>query len=520
TLGPAPADGEDDRGERDMDPDARALWDATLAAPGGPLAGMRLIAARAEPGRIAYRVQAADDELISLPHARIARSLGIRDRELVVCQHDGLADGMVSVYEEHPLLTVREATVADLTMDDQGRIALGVQHDGRPARIHLYKPALGATTDLFVGAPGAGKSVALNTLLIAERISGVVSLVADAQDGMSLPECDGRVAHFGKGIAATGATLAAAYAVAKYRQQVSSANGWGSFALNSPWPLVNLTLDELNLILSAEAEVSKDFKQWVIALIAAFQSTGRKMGVGIRFAAQSIHLADLGDKAKLRANAKTGSVWMGRTTSSTTQGMATDGVLPPHVELVPIPERFGGGTDVDAAYAGCEEAQGPTTAGMANLIQGGTVARMRVWRAEKIDRTYPHLIALYESAPMPLLTAEEQSVFDDAYARALARAEQLLAADDGSGDDGFGEEIGDGLDHLLASRPAAPAGPAPVADRILAVLAEHGPLPLREIRRHLPDLAAGTVNNAAGELAGTGALVRRGRGVYALPDHP
>ncbi|MYV99931.1 conjugal transfer protein TraA, partial [Streptomyces sp. SID3343] len=64
--------------------------------------------------------------------------------------------------------------------------------------------------------------------------------------------------------------------------------------------MVNLTLDELNLILASDADVRKEFKTAVVGLVAKFQSTGRKFGMGIRLAAQSIHLEDLGDKDKIR----------------------------------------------------------------------------------------------------------------------------------------------------------------------------------------------------------------------------
>ncbi|MEK8175063.1 hypothetical protein NKH77_56195 [Streptomyces sp. M19] len=98
---------------------------------------------------------------------------------------DGLAHAVVTVYREHPLINIREATAEDLTMGPDGRIAVGLRHDGRPFKMPLYDPEMGALTDLVVGAMGSGKSVFLLTVLIAERLSGVVSLVADAQSGMS-----------------------------------------------------------------------------------------------------------------------------------------------------------------------------------------------------------------------------------------------------------------------------------------------------------------------------------------------
>ncbi len=341
---------------------------------------------------------------------------------------------------------------------------------------------------------------------------------------MSLPEAAGRTAHFGAGIAAVGATLAAGYAVARYRQGVSAAHGWGSFTRDDPWPLIVLTLDELNLILAEEVadDIPKEFKQWVLGLISKFQITGRKVGMGIRFAAQGIHSADLGDKVKLRANAKTGAVWLGRTTSGTTANMATEGVVPPGVDLLPIPPVFGGADDIDAAFRGEVKPSGPTTAGMANLIREGTVTRMRVWRAVKDEtKQYSGLIALYESAPVPHLTPEEREVFDTAYSDALARADHLLNGGKGDDEDLDDEDLDDDgpsydpLDAILnpGGRPAPPTVP----DQIRDTLHTHGPMKLADIRAALPHIAPGTIGNAVTSMTEAGHLVRAGRGVYALP---
>lgn len=500
------------------------IFNEKIARQGGGAHGMRLLDYRREPNRIAMRVTAPEDQFIQLNQKQIARSLDYKDPSLVMIETDGMGDGVVSVYKNHPLLTVREATVEDLRMDADGTIALGLRPDGRQARIPLYDPTMGAITDLFVGAPGAGKSVTLLHVIAAERLNGIVSIVADAQDGMSLPEVDGRVFHFGKGIAATAATLAAAVDLGKYREHVSAENGWGSFDIGNPWPLVNVTLDELNRILSADATVPRPFRKWVTGLVGDTQSTGRKLGLGIRFAAQSIHLADLGDKDRIRANAKNGTVWGGRTNSSTTQHMMTDGVLPPGVHLEPIPRYFktGNGSDIDAAFHGKEAKNGPITAGMANIIQGGQVFLGRTWNARKENKTYPGLINLMESRDIPWLTEQEVIVFSVSYQRWLAFAEALLA---GEGED---EGISNAVSAEQTARKENPLWPddedddqpsaGSIKDRILDLLAG-GPMALKDVRSKMPDVAPGSVNNAMTELRQAGHVIPAGgRGIYQLAD--
>jgi hypothetical protein len=494
------------------------LFNEKLARPGGGADGMHLVRHRSEPNRIAFLITAPDDQFIQLNQKQIARSLNYKDPSLIMIETDGLADGHISVYKTHPLMNIREATVEDLTMRDDGTIQNGLRPDGRAARVPLFDPVMGAITDLYVGAPGAGKSVALNHVLAAERISGVVSIVADAQNGMSIPEADGRVYHFGKGIAATGATLAAFKDLAKYREDVGGANGWGSFEPGQPWAIANATLDELNRILSADADVPRPFRKWVTGNVGDAQSTGRKVGMGIRFAAQSIHLADLGDKDRVRANAKNGTVWLGRTNSSTTQHMAADGVLPPGVYPEPIPRYFKTETagSIEAAFEGKEAKHGPITAGMANVIQGGSVFLERVFYARKENKTYPGLIALYESAPIPGLTPEEHKVFQDAYAKWLPHAELLLAGDDS-------EEGGSGVEYAgyeAAGRDLDDEDDQPstgsIKDRILDLLVD-GPMALRDVRKRMEDVAPGSVNNAMTALREAGHVEPAGsRGTYQL----
>lgn len=516
--------------ETDQDADeVRALWELRVSGLSGVAPGMLLADYRLTDDRLVVRVQAAEDHMIDLRRKPLARALRVEDPELIMIETDGLAHGVVTVYREHPLIHIREATRADLTMDQDGRVTVGLRHDGRPARMRLYDPELGALTDLLVGAPGSGKSVTLLTLIAAERLSGVVSVVADAQDGMSLPEADGRVFHFGKGRAALGATLAALCAVADYREQISAANGWGSFTLGNPWPLIIATLDEINRVLADDADVHADFRKWVAGMISRVQLTGRKLGMGIRFAGQSIHLADLGDSDKIRSGARQGMVWLGRVNGTMTSRMAQD-MTDRTVEVTPIPPYFGAGgsSEVAAAWTGKEPPPGPVTAGCAWMIQGGHPAMTRVFRAVKKNRTYPGLIALMEAAPCPGFTPEEADVFRQAYTEALPYAEALmLGGKDATVDKAaLVAELGTVVDALETHR-AVTAGKAPapaltLRDRILAALAD-GPRRTREIRQAVGvgtdgGPASGSVDNALSKLADEGHLVRAGHGIWSRPE--
>ncbi|MGA5552633.1 hypothetical protein [Streptomyces pseudogriseolus] len=511
--------------------DLAALWEARVSSPRGIAPGVQLVGHRFEAGRIVLRAEAPDTELLHLPRLQLARALGVEDPELLMVETDGMAQAVITIYADHPLLTVREATPDDLRMGKDGRIAIGLRHDGRPARWPLYDPELGALTDLLVGAPGSGKSVTLLTLIAAERISGVVSVVADAQDGMSLPEAEGRVFHFGAGQAESAATLAAFSAIASYRQQESAARGWGSFVLGKPWRLAILTMDEINRMIAEDAGTPKPFRKWVAGMLGAGQITWRKVGMGVRIAGQSIHLEDLGDSEKIRANAKQGTTWLGRVNSSMTRSMASD-MTTGTVEITPVPKYFGvsGAAELEAAWSGKEAPTGPTTAGTAWMIQSGQPYMSRVWRAVKERRTYPGLISLMESEPLVDFTPEEAAVFREAYDEALTIALALLDGWDGKGavpgaaDEEHQEPTGGTAAAAPSRVPAPPASARTLRDDVLDALAA-GPMRTREIRQAVGvgtegGPASGSVDNTLSKLAEAGLVARVGHGVWARTDQP
>ncbi|WP_331756697.1 hypothetical protein [Streptomyces sp. NBC_01568] len=515
---------------REGDP-VRQLWAEKVSGPGGIAPGMNLADYRLEGGKAVFRVESDDDRLISIPRLPLARALGVEDPDLLMVEAGRLSTAVVTVYREHPLLHIREATAEDLTMRADGTFALGLRHDGRPSRMKLYDPELGGLADILVGAPGSGKSVTMLTILAAERLSGVVSIVADAQDGMSLPEARGRVFHFGAGKAALAATLAGADAVARYREDISAANGWGSFTRGEPWSLVNISLDEINQVLAEDAEVTDDFRKWVVAMVARALTTYRKLGMGLRIAGQSIHLADLGDSDKIRAGARRGSVWLGRVDSEMTQRMASS-MKVSSVEVTPIPPYFGGGdgAEVEAAWAGEEAPTGPVTAGMAWHISGGVIGLMRVWRAVKERKTYPHLTRLMEAAPMPGLTAEEEQVFHAGYAHAFRYAEDMLQGVGGLDREALNAEletVAEALDaHHARSGAGALVGVSVKAqtlgDRVVDALGA-GPMRTRDIRAAVGvgtngGPSAASVETTISRLSADGRIVKgTTHGMWALP---
>ncbi|NEC15293.1 winged helix-turn-helix transcriptional regulator [Streptomyces sp. SID8014] len=517
----------------------RGLWETAVAAPGKAAPGVDLIDYRAEPHRIVLLVASPPGKEIHLPHTAICSAFGIDDPSRLVIETDGIRQGVVSIYKTNPLMKVRKATVEDLTMDSKGRVTIGVCHDGKPARMRLWDPGQGALRGITAGVTGAGKSVLQNLILAAEKRSGVVSWVGDVQGGMSLPEAEGRVDWFAKGPVETLLMLTAAHAVMKYRERISNEMGRGDFALGRPWPLINITLDEINRLLSHPDEAMRKATAY---LIADIQKTGRKVGIGIRLAVQSLHLKDLGDDDAIRQQGKVGALFLMRTASSSTKEMGLDGIAPAGFQMENIPARIYENGQIEALFSGQDDEDGESTAGMAYMFLDGRAKFMRTFFAEKVDGVYPDLIALYGDEPSNGLTEGEAKAAQagaaiygvrhtNPYADCDTLAQAFAGTDDSPpaastpppGDDGdsdseepvapFSGPFSD-IPFGLANDPGEEPG---LQDQILDLLAD-GPMSLKDLREALPGFQPSSVSNACSQLKAKSLAKTLKRGVWQRAD--
>lgn len=496
--------------------DLQDMWDQHVSAVNGAAPGVALVKYRMEENRLVLQVAAPAGKTINLAHARLCSALGIDDPSRLVIETDGVRQGIISVYRTNPLMNVRKATVEDLTMDDKGRINIGVRHDGKPSRARLWDPDQGALRGITAGATGAGKSVLQLLLLAAEKRSGVVSFVGDLQGGKSLPEVEGNADWFAKDEAEVLGMLLVAHAVMKYRERESAQRA--DFALGDPWPLLNVTLDEINRLLSHPNEAIKKLAAY---LIADIQKTGRKVGVGIRLAVQSLHLKDLGDEEAIRQQGKAGLVVLMRTLSSSTAGMGLDGIAPPGFCMENIPARIYESGQIEALFNGEDDEDGVSTAGMAYVFVDGRAEFMRTFNAQKVGGRYVDFVDLFGDAAPATLTAGEAAAAGEAYAQrgnAAYYQDLLLMATPGEGESGkfhipsIGDPTGGTASSGAPSKPA-PAPKVNLEKKILDLLAD-GPMSLKEVRGALPDVAAGSVSNTMTNLRDKGMVEPLSRGVY------
>ncbi|MFF3127786.1 hypothetical protein ACFVRD_37080 [Streptomyces sp. NPDC057908] len=517
------------------------IWAEHVNCVGGAANGVDLVEYNIGEEQIRLRIAAPRGKTLGVNHEALCSALGIDDISRLVMEGAGPREAVVYIYRANPLLHVRSPTVEDLTMDDRGRISVGIAHDGSVARIQLFNFDTGrAQHGLTAGTTGAGKSGLMRILGAAQRISGVISWMADVQGGMSMPEMEGRIDWMAKGPEETMQQLRALHAVKEYRE--ANSRGRGDFDFHGEWCLIQWTGDEINRLLSS---LDQDIRKEAAWMIGDLQKTGQKVGIGVDMALQSLHLKELGDNHEIREKGKEGHVFLLRTASSSTQGMGLDGIAPIGAHVSPIPERIYEGGGAKELFDGTAATEGVPTPGMGWLITEGKATLFRTFVLKKVNGLYPQLEKLMDGHPMPSLTPGEARAAGAAYARRGA-AEAGKAADGPSapsgargGQTGLNAELERIVGLLEADNKAKeeagdlPEAPSPMAatkakaptirERVLAVLEGHPDgMALREIRTAVGCGTEGgpgtnSVNNAVSALANENLLVALGKGVYRLP---
>ncbi|WP_455355972.1 hypothetical protein [Streptomyces sp. SYSU K217416] len=503
------------------------IWAEHVNCTGGAATSVDLVAYSIGEEQIRLRIAAPRGKTLRVNHEALCSALGIDDISRLVMEGAGPREAVVYIYRANPLLHVRAPTVEDLTMDDRGRISIGVAHDGSVARIQLFNFDTGrAQHGITAGTTGAGKSGLMRILGAAQRISGVISWMADVQGGMSMPEMEGRIDWMAKGPAETMQQLRALHAVKEYRE--ANSRGRGDFDFHGPWRLIQWTGDEINRLLSSlDQEVRKE-AAW---MIGDLQKTGQKVGIGVDLAVQSLHLKELGDNHEIREKGKEGHVFLLRTASSSTQGMGLDGIAPIGAHVSPIPERIYEGGGAKELFEGTAATEGVPTPGMGWLITEGKAILFRTFVLAKVNGLYPQLEKLMDGRPMPTLSPGEARAAGAAYAR-RGTAEAGKATDGPSAPSGTRGGRNEADDKAKEADEDLPEAPSPMAatkakaptirERILAALEGHPDgMALKEIRTAVGCGTEGgpatrSVNNEVSTLANEGVIVGIGKGVYHL----
>ncbi|GGS84538.1 major plasmid transfer protein, traa [Planobispora rosea] len=496
-----------------------------------------------------FKVEHPEGKAITYDRDALCKKLGVDDPGRLIVETQGY-HGLVMVYPHNPLAQVRAVTREDLIMDRHGRYTAGFYHNGQPVRKRLFDPSTGsAQRFVLIGTTGAGKSKTLQLQLIAEKINGICTWLADLKEGQSVPEAAGNVDWRVTSLEGAVLMLMAGVEVAKARMRRYSALGRNAFVLGDD-PLLHIHIDEVNRLL----ERGSPYRALATRLIKELSRTGRSVGVGIGLAAQAFHLEELGGSDTLRAMMKTGEVTLLRWTSSMMRQLVADGILQIGSQLLPIPETLAPTVLRSPFDVAGDDSDVPGTQGMAYYVSGprptSLMRHLRVGSIAPLPGLDPEILALYgPEEPRRLEEASLQALDGDGIeymAYALRNDDGAMAAlcaqfadavrtsktkagrgptapadadaDDHANDDHNSEDGEDdgGGDATLP--------PASLPERILAVLkAATAPMSAAAICEAVNadggrQVGLGAVRNVLTRLSApeNGPVTRPGHGLYAL----
>lgn len=305
------------------------LWGKRVARKAGVAPGTHLEDVQYDSfsgGEVAFVV--ADDDTDSLPRAVDQRDLAgaLRTQQVLVSYEPGKDPrrAVIRLMKENPLRQGQPLPGLDALMfNKSGLFNLGVAVSGRPVRVQLLDPKLGAKHMVVTGVTGSGKGGVLQLVALAAHLNGSVILYADPK-GSSNPSIEPMAAHCGTGEDGAMGSLRVLDRLIDHRVDLTNRLKQKNFD-RAVMPHVVFILDEASMLLGDGAKHRAEAKQ----IIEKGAKLGRSMGISIVLANQILQLEQLGGSSAVRDNVVGGgSVIMLRGDSS--QKSLID--LPPGME--------------------------------------------------------------------------------------------------------------------------------------------------------------------------------------------
>ncbi|KIE24743.1 chromosome segregation protein ParM [Streptomyces sp. MUSC 125] len=272
-------------------PTAHEWWADRIAS--GPVPGSQFVKeVRDHARRVTHYIAQVPDEMGEPrvnQHALAAALKTKYDEGRLFVTVDG-NQILVSLWDSSPLAQVFPATRELLTPDKDGRWVTGFLGNGQPARNRVYTDR-GAAHGLFVAPSGGGKTQLMGLHVAADALFGaVVWLAAEAPDEKAATL--GRYTdRYGVGALYMIRLLRALDALMEIRGEMPWEDGkvydWDPNLAGCPYRMLSAYLDEF---LSAARH--GDYGAEIMDLAEKVSVKGRKYGIGIKVAGQSIYVQD------------------------------------------------------------------------------------------------------------------------------------------------------------------------------------------------------------------------------------
>ncbi|WP_432189849.1 DNA translocase FtsK [Streptomyces sp. Tue6028] len=487
------------------------LWSALVSRPGGAIPGSKIVRVERQPARdqlpargmILAEVEPGEVARVSFD--QLCTAFGVKAEELRLVVETRGSEVLVTLYETAPLKVARRATRDLLTLDAYGRYTIGTAHDGSDAKVHM-RSASGTFHGFLVGVTGSGKTVSLALMCAAWALAGMASWVTSARPDAQMSAVGRHVDRQGSGAVFTWWLLKAAVALMDIRGQMNAEAGH-DYSAHSPYPALTLVLDEFNSLVGDDL-----FGDDIAQMTDILAREGRKFGIGVIFAGQSLNLDKLGGSSSLRDQVQGGIGVVLRITGGIAARQATGG-LAGDTELAPIPDRLGAHLSLmDRMLGTASDVPGETTQGMGHTVTGSDATMMRTLYVHLPDDGSPDgLDEIFpEGGAINTLTEQEIDALTEL---GLWHDWTMLPPTATQGDEDSGGDSGLFISSF-APPPAARSKPkkTTVKDKILSVVDRQ--MTAKEIREQV-DAAAGTVRNALSDLVADGRLLLVDHGLYA-----
>lgn len=492
------------------------MWAEKVARPGGAIPGSQIVRvgqfpARGDlPARGMILAQVDAGELARINHGQLCSAFGVEPEELRLVAEARGREALVTLYESAPLKASRRATRELLTLDAHGRYTIGTAHDGSDAKVHMQSAA-GTLHGFLVGVTGSGKTVTLALMCAAWALAGLANWVTSARPDAQMSAVGRHIDRQGAGAVFTWWMLKAAIALMDIRGEINAGAGH-DFSAHSPYPGLVLVLDEFNSLVGDDTLGDE-----IAHMTDVLAREGRKFGIGIVFAGQSLNLSKLGGEASLRDQVQ-GGIGVVLRIASSSGGIAArqaTGGLAGDVDLADIPDRFNASMSLmDRMHGVTDDVPGEPTHGVGHVVTGSGATMMRSLYVhlpkdgsrDGLDDIFP------EGGGINTLTDREIDTLTG-----LGLWHDWTMPPPSGNDKGDGERLppytGIGS---FAPPPAAKPKTRTVKEQILDVVDRQ--MTAKEIRAQV-DAAAGTVRNALSDLVTTGRLLQVDHGVYAPVGH-
>ncbi|WP_217240096.1 chromosome segregation protein ParM [Streptomyces sp. AC555_RSS877] len=274
-------------------PTAYEWWADRIGAAGGPVPGSEFVKEVRDHGRkVTHYIAQVPDEMGEPrvnKHALAAALKTKYDEGRLFVTVDG-SQVLVSLWDSSPLAQVFSATRELLTPDKDGRWVTGFLGNGQPARNRVYTDR-GAAHGLFVAPSGGGKTQLMGLHVAADALFGAVVMLATEAPDEKTAALGKHTARYGVGALYMIRLLRVLVALMEIRGEMPWEDGqvheWDPTRPGCPYRMLSAYLDEF-----LSAARNGDYGAEIMDLAELVSVKGRKYGVGLKVAGQSIYVQD------------------------------------------------------------------------------------------------------------------------------------------------------------------------------------------------------------------------------------